>query len=161
MTGPQRALERKTCMVTGATSSLGEVTARELARHGATVFIVGRNPEKTETVAQDIKSSTGNKSVEWLLADLSSQAEIHRLAEEFRFRHENLDILVNNAGAFFLEYGETVDGIERTFALNHLNYFLLSNLLLEPLKAAAPSRVVNVASGAHKGAEIQLQRFSK
>ncbi len=96
-------------------------------------------------MAQDITSSTGNESVEWLLA------------EEFKIRHKSLEVLVNNAGAFFMKYGETVDGIENTFALSHLNYFLLTNLLLEPLKAAAPSRIINVASGAHKGAEIQLE----
>ena len=148
-------MEGKVCMVTGATSGLGEVTARELARRGATVVVVGRNPEKAESVAEGIKADT-SQPVDWLLADLSSQARIRHLAEEFQSRYERLDVLVNNAGGFFLEYGETRDGIERTFALNHLNYFLLTNLLLDPLKAAAPSRVVNVASGAHQGAEIHF-----
>ncbi len=156
MTEPQRRMEGKVCMVTGATSGLGEVTARELARRGATVVLAGRNPEKTATKAEEIKADTGNTSVDWLLADLSSQAETGRLAEEFRSRYERLDVLVNNAGGFFFEYGETEDGIECTFALNHLNYFLLTNLLLDRLKTAASSRIVNVASGAHKGAEIKL-----
>ncbi|MGB3683419.1 MAG: SDR family oxidoreductase [Rubrobacteraceae bacterium] len=157
MTQSRSSLEGKICMVTGATSGLGEVTARELAKRGATMVLVGRDRDKTEAVAQSIAADSGNGNVEWLLADLSSQEEIRRLAGEFRSEHETLDVLVNNAGAFFTEYGETVDGVERTFAVNHLNYFLLTNLLLGPLKAAAPSRVVNVASGAHKGAGINLE----
>ncbi len=141
-------MEGRICLVTGATSGLGKVTARDLAGQGATVVLVGRNREKTESAAGEIGAATGNESVEWFLADLLSQASIRRLAENFRSRHERLDVLVNNAGGFFVEHDETEDGIERTFALNHLNYFLLTNLLLKELKAAAPARIVNVASGA-------------
>lgn len=150
-------MQGKICLVTGATSGLGEVTARELARQGATVVLVARNRAKAESTAEEIRSETGNESVQLYLADLSSQDSIRRLAEEFRSNHERLDVLVNNAGGFFVEYGETEDGIERTFALNHLNYYLLTNLLLDRLKAAAPARIVNVASGAHKGTEMDLE----
>lgn len=156
MAETRQNMEGRICLVTGATSGLGQVTARDLASQGATVVLVGRNREKTESAAGEISAATGNGSVEWFLADLSSQASIYSLAENFRSPHERLDVLVNNAGGFFVEYGETEDGIERTFALNHLNYFLLTNLLLEELKTAAPARIVNVASGAHKGAEINL-----
>ncbi|CAN5746958.1 SDR family oxidoreductase [soil metagenome] len=149
-------MQSKVCLVTGATSGLGQVTAHELARKGATVVVVGRSWQKAETTVDEIKSQTSNENVEYLLADLSSQQEIRNLASEFKTRHEHLDVLVNNAGAIFSEYGETVDGIERTFAVNHLNYFLLTNLLLDTLKAGAPSRVVNVASGAHNGAGLDF-----
>ena len=107
-------------LVTGATSGIGKVTAGELARRDATVVLVGRNRQKTEAAVEEIRSRTGNENVEYLLADLSSQKEIRDLAEKFKARHERLDVLVNNAGAIFSEYGETVDGIERTFAVNHL-----------------------------------------
>lgn len=146
----------KVCLVTGATSGIGEVTARELAQQGATVVVVGRNRQKAEKTVDETKSRTGNQNVGYLLADLSSQREIRTLATEFKARHDRLDVLVNNAGAVFSEYGETEDGIERTFAVNHLNYFLLTNLLLNELKAAAPSRIVNVSSGAHQGAELDF-----
>lgn len=149
-------MEGKVCLVTGATSGIGKVTAHELAKQGATVVIVGRSRQKVEATVEEINSRTGNQSVEYLLADLSSQKEIRSLAREFKSRHDRLDVLVNNAGAVFSEYGETEDGVERTFAVNHLNYFLLTNLLLDVLEASAPSRIVNVASGAHQGAELDF-----
>jgi NAD(P)-dependent dehydrogenase (short-subunit alcohol dehydrogenase family) len=156
MQEPGDGTEGKVCLVTGATSGIGEVTARELAKQGATLVIVGRNRQKAEATIEEIKSRSGNENVEYLLADLSSQKEIRSLAQEFKSRHDRLDVLVNNAGAVFSEYGETEDGIERTFAVNHLNYFLLTNLLLDTLKAGAPSRIVNVASDAHQGAELDF-----
>ncbi|CAN5637284.1 hypothetical protein BH24ACT21_BH24ACT21_06280 [soil metagenome] len=150
------SMEGKVCLVTGATSGIGKVTAHELAKQGATVVIVGRSRQKVEATVEEINSRTGNQSVEYLLADLSSQKEIRSLAREFKSRYDRLDVLVNNAGAVFAEYGETEDGVERTFAVNHLNYFLLTNLLLDVLEASAPSRIVNVASGAHQGAELDF-----
>jgi NAD(P)-dependent dehydrogenase (short-subunit alcohol dehydrogenase family) len=146
----------KVMLVTGATSGIGAVTARELARTEATIVLVGRDRERCAVAAREIQQTTGNQSVEYLVADLSSQAEIHRLADEFLARHDRLDVLVNNAGAMFWSRQETVDGLERTFALNHLSYFLLTNLLLDRLKASAPARVVSVASDAHEGARIDF-----
>lgn len=143
----------KVCMVTGATAGIGEVTARELARRGATVVIVGRNRERCETTVESIRARTGNTAVEFLCADLSSQADIRRLAREFMQRHKRLHVLVNNAGALFALRRESADGIEMTFALNHLAYFLLTNLLLDTLKASAPARIINVASDAHEMAK--------
>jgi NAD(P)-dependent dehydrogenase (short-subunit alcohol dehydrogenase family) len=125
------------------------VTARELARRGATVVLVGRNAERSAAAVEQIKNETGNPAVECLLADLSVQADVRRVAEEFKGRYERLHVLINNAGALFLERRETSDGIEMTFALNHLAYFLLTNLLLDRLKASAPARVINVSSAAH------------
>ncbi len=147
----------KVMLVTGATSGIGAVTARALAAAGgATVVLVGRDRERSAAAVEQIRRSTGNQSVEYLLADLSSQAEIRRLADEFLGRYDRLDVLVNNAGAMFWSRQETVDGLERTFALNHLSYFLLTNLLLDRLKASAPARVVSVSSAAHDGARIDF-----
>lgn len=140
----------KVVMVTGATAGIGQVTARELARRGAKVVVVGRSPERCKNTVEMIRKETGSSSVDFLVADLSSQAEVRKLADEFQAKYDRLDVLVNNAGAFFNERVESVDGIEMTFALNHLNYFLLTNLLLDVLKRSAPSRVVCVASDAHR-----------
>src|SRR5690606_38234862 len=144
----------KICLVTGATDGIGKVTARALAQAGATVVGVGRNPEKIRAVLAEIGDTAG--SLEFLQADLSSQAEIRALADEFRSRYDRLHVLVNNAGALFTSYRESVDGIEMPFALNHLSYFLLTNLLLDIICASAPARMINVPSNAHEGSTIQF-----
>lgn len=149
-------MQGKVCMVTGATSGIGLVTAQTLAQQGATVVVVGRNPERGAATVARIAQETGNSAVELLIADLSSQAQVRQLASEFQSRFERLDVLVNNAGAFFTKRSLSPDGIEMTFALNHLGYFLLTHLLLESLKASAPARIVNVASGAHQGGDINF-----
>jgi retinol dehydrogenase 12 len=140
----------KTCLVTGATAGIGAVTARELARRGARVVLVGRSRRRCEATAGAVRRQTGNPSVEPLVADLSAQAEVRRLAREFRERHDRLEVLVNNAGALFARRRESADGVEMTMALNHLAPFLLTGLLLDALKAGAPARVVNVSSRAHE-----------
>src|SRR5207249_4487082 len=134
----------------GATAGIGKVTARELARRGAAVVVVGRSEERCAATAQAIRRETGNPCVDFLRADLSSQAEIKRLASDFQDRHSRLDVLVNNAGALFAHRQESVDGIEMTLALNHLAYFLLTNLLLDTIRASKPARIVNVSSRAHE-----------
>lgn len=149
-------LEGKICMVTGATAGIGFVTARELARKGAAVVVVGRNPAKGERVVQEIRAITGNQRVEFERADLSKQADVRRLARDFADRYPQLDVLVNNVGAILATRQLSADGIEMTFALNHLSYFLLTNLLLPKLKAAPAGRIVNVASAAHRGAELDF-----
>jgi NAD(P)-dependent dehydrogenase (short-subunit alcohol dehydrogenase family) len=153
--GARTRMAGKTCLVTGATSGIGRVTALELARMGADVVLVGRNAGKAAAAAERIKHETG-ANVEVLLADLSSQAEVHRLAEAFLSTHARLDVLVNNAGAVYSAREESVDGIELTLALNHLSYFLLTNLLLKTLIASGPARVVNVSSEAHRMARINF-----
>lgn len=140
----------KTVLITGATSGIGEVAARELAAKGAKVVLVGRSAAKCEATAAMIRQATGNPAVEFLVADLSSQAEVRRLAAEIKTRYPRIDVLVNNAGAMISPRRESADGIEMTWALNHLGYFLLTDLLLDTLKASAPSRVVSVASDAHR-----------
>ena len=146
----------KVCMITGATSGIGLITAQTLARQGATVIVVGRNPERGTATVNRIKQQTGNPAVEWMVADLSAQVQVRHLARQFQERFARLDVLVNNAGALFARRSLSVDGIEMTFALNHLAYFLLTNLLLDTLKASAPARVVNVSSAAHRGARINF-----
>lgn len=156
MTFLDRSLNGKICMVTGATSGIGKVTARELAQMGATVIIVGRNPEKSENAVKQVRRETGNPAVEFMLADLSSQKEIRQLVQDFKKRYDRLHVLVNNAGSIFLARRESVDGIEMTFALNHLGYFLLTNLLIDALQASAPSRIINVSALLHKWAKINF-----
>jgi len=150
-------MKDKVVIVTGATNGIGVITARELARQGAKVVIVGRNQGRCDQTATDIKTQTGNQQVESIVADLSSLTGIHKTAETFLSRYQQLDVLVNNAGAVFNSREESADGNEMTLALNHLNYFLLTHLLLDVLKQTAKqageARIVNVSSDAHYGAK--------
>ncbi len=146
----------KECLVTGATSGIGKVTATELAAQGASAVIVGRNQEKSERTVEQIQQETGNPRVDYLLADLSVQEDIRRLAANYKERYARLDILVNNAGAIFFSRQETQEDLEMTFALNHLGYFLLTNLLLDLLKQSASGRIINVSSEAHRGVSINF-----
>lgn len=157
MTGPSiadramagQSMAGRTCLITGATAGIGEATARELARRGATVVIVGRSRERCEATVASIRHQTANPAVEFLVADLSSQAEVRRVASAFLDRHDRLHVLINNAGALFALRRESVDGIEMTLALNHLAPFLLTTLLLDTLRSSAPARIINVSSSAH------------
>ena len=146
----------KVCLITGATSGIGWETAKALATQGATVALVGRDTERTQKAIDKIRESAPNAQLESYSADLSSQEQVRRLAQKFQSRHNRLDVLINDAGAVFTSRKESVDGIEMTLALNHLAPFLLTNLLLDTLKASAPSRVVTVSSGAHQSAKINF-----
>ncbi|AGA29936.1 SDR family oxidoreductase [Singulisphaera acidiphila] len=152
MSEPNRPMAGKVCLITGATSGIGEITARALAERGATLTIVGRSPERCAATLDRIRRAAPDADVDFILADLSSQESIRHLAALFQERKSRLDLLINNAGALFFERRESVDGIELTLALNHLAYFQLTNLLLDLLKSSGPSRVVNVASEAHRSA---------
>ena len=149
-------LQGSVCLITGATSGIGRASAFELARQGLTVVLIGRNDQKSAKTAEEIISATGNSSVTHLLADLSSQRDIRSLAEQFQSKYSRLDVLINNAGTIAWTRQLSPDGVELTFALNHLSYFLLTNLLLDVLVSSAPARVVNVSSAAHFGATIDL-----
>src|SRR5262249_51475621 len=130
----------KTVLVTGATSGIGLTASAELARRGARVVMVGRDPAKTERTRADVARLSGSAEFSYLLCDFSSQASIRSLASSFAAAHDRLDILVNNAGGVSKTRRLTVDGIEATFATNHLGYFLLTNLLGDRLARSAPAR---------------------
>jgi NAD(P)-dependent dehydrogenase (short-subunit alcohol dehydrogenase family) len=142
-------LSGKTLLITGATSGIGFEASIELARMGARLVMVGRNEAKTARKAEEARKRSGSSRIESLVCDFSSQCQIRCLADAFRARHDSLHILVNNAGSVFAKRTLTEDGIEATFAVNHLGYFLLTNLLLDLLVKSAPARIVNVASRAH------------
>jgi len=149
-------MEGKVCLITGATNGIGLVAARELARQGAHVVLAGRNAGKCTTVVEHIRTETGNPAVEALVADLSSQRQVRELARQFRERHQRLDVLINNAGGIWFQRQQTEDGLEMTFAVNHVAYFLLTHLLLDSLRSSAPARIVNVASAAHGRATLDF-----
>ena len=142
-------MQGKHVLITGATSGIGQAAAKVLKEKGATVIALGRDAGKLEGLRRDLK-------VETIQADLSVQAEVRRAAAEYKQRFARLDVLLNNAGAIFPDRQETKDGHERTFAVNHLAYFLLTNELLPLLKASAPARIINVASDASKAAPVDL-----
>jgi NAD(P)-dependent dehydrogenase (short-subunit alcohol dehydrogenase family) len=150
------AMNGRICLVTGATSGIGKATAQGLADMGATVALVARNPHKGQATVEEIREKTGNANLDVLVADLSSQAEIRKLADEFKRRYSALHVLVNNAGGIFGERLITLDGIEMTLALDHLAPFLLTNLLLDVLKASAPARIINLTSGAQVMGKINF-----
>ncbi len=148
-------MKDKVCIITGATSGIGRATAFGLARLGATVVMVCRSPERGKQTMEEIVRETGNSNVDMLIADLSSQQAIRKAATEFTTKYRSLSVLINNAG-FAGKRSLSPDGIEMTFAVNHLAYFLLTNLLFDVLKASAPSRIINVSSEAHRNAKIDF-----
>src|SRR5215217_4507357 len=150
------SMGEKVCLITGATSGIGKATAMGLATLEASVVMVGRDRGRGEAAMAEIKEKSANASVDLMLADLSSQEEIHRLADNFKEAYPRLDVLINNAGVIRSKRITTEDGLETTFAVNHLAYFLLTKLLLDMLKASAPSRIVNVASGEQRNGTIDF-----
>jgi NAD(P)-dependent dehydrogenase (short-subunit alcohol dehydrogenase family) len=156
MSSQQTTMHGKVCLITGATSGIGKATALGLARMGATVVMVGRDRARSEAVQSEIKAQSGNSAVDLLIADLSSQASIRQLARDFQQRYSQLHVLINNAGVYMFRRKETVDGLEMTFAVNYLAPFLLTNLLLDMLKASAPARIVNVSSEAQAIGYIRI-----
>jgi retinol dehydrogenase-14 len=144
----------KTVLVTGGTGGIGKATAIGLARLGARVGVTGRDASRAEAAAADIRIAAGSPAVDAFGADLSSQAEVRRLAAEVLDAYPRLEVLVNNVGGQWAHRHVTADGLEHTFALNHLAPFLLTNLLLDRLTASAPARVVTVSSGAHASGRI-------
>jgi len=150
----------KVCLVTGATDGIGKVSARVLAELGAKVIIVGRNPEKSAIVLAELRSISGNENIDLLMADLAVMQEVRDLAEQVISRYDRLDVLLNNAGGYFTKHKITSDGLEMTFALNHMSYFLLTNKLMELLKYSAPARIVNVSSDAHYGVDMEFENLN-
>lgn len=138
----------KNILITGATSGIGRSAAISLSKMGANIIFIARNEEKAENLSREIKKISDKDST-FIIADLSSQKEIIKASEDYRRMDISLDILLNNAGLFNLKRRETIDGFEETFAVNHLAYFTLTNLLLDKIKASSSSRIINVSSGAH------------
>ena len=154
-------MHNKFIMITGATSGIGQAAAQALAAQGHEILIVGRNPAKTEGVAKQIREQTGNQAVHFLLADFSDLEQIRHLAEQVKTQFPKLDVLVNNAGAYFNRRQRMSGGVEKTFFVNHLAPFLLTNLLLDHLQN--PARIINVASDAHQYGQLDLNdlKFEK
>ena len=150
------SMQGKVCLVTGSSSGIGKVTARELAQMGAAVVMVCRNRAKGEAVQVEIKEVSGNTRVDLIVADLSELSEVRRVASEFKQNYAQLHVLVNNAGGINSERKVTSDGLEFTFATNYLAPFLLTHLLLDVLKASAPARIVNVSSTAHTRGKVDF-----
>jgi len=145
----------KTCVVTGATSGIGAAAARALAGMGARVVVAGRDPLRCQSTVDALRAATGNPAIEPAVADLSSLAEVRRLATELKDRYPRIDVLANNAGAYFAKRHESSEGFEMTWALNVLAPFLLTHLLLDRLVASAPARVINTSSNAHERARLR------
>jgi len=143
-------LSGKTIIVTGANSGIGKFAARGLARMGASVTMVARSRERGEKALQEVQAVSTNNNVRLMLCDLSSQVSIREFAAAFKSENDRLDVLLNNAGSNYFKRHESVDGLELTFALNHMGYFVMTNLLLNIIKASAPARIVNVSSDEHR-----------
>ena len=152
-----REMTGKVCIVTGANAGIGKETALGLAKLGATIVMICRDRDRGETAQREIKQRSGNDTVELMICDLASQKSIEQFANEFKQHYDRLDVLVNNAGVLMRERSLNEDGIESTFAINHLGYFLLTNLLLDVLtRGGATARIVNVASTAHKYGKVDV-----
>jgi NAD(P)-dependent dehydrogenase (short-subunit alcohol dehydrogenase family) len=149
-------MKDRICIITGANSGIGKATAIGLAKMDATVIMLCRNKETGEVAQKEIISESGNKNVDLLICDLSSQKQIRRFVDEFKQKYQNLHVLINNAGVMASKRRLCVDGFEMNFAVNHFGPFLLTNLLLDVLKKSSPSRIVNVSSAAHRMAKLDF-----
>ena len=150
------SMEGKICIITGANSGIGKATAIGLAKMNATIVMMCRSKERGEEAQKEIIELTGNKKMDLLLCDLSSQESIRKFVSEFKSKYQKLHVLINNAGVMLSKRGISVDGFEMNFAVNHLAPFLLTNLLLDALKKSAPSRIINVSSAAHRMAKMDF-----
>lgn len=151
-------LKNKVILITGATDGIGRAAAMAFAKRGATLTIVGRNKKKTEQTVNELKASSGNGHIDFLLCDLSSIADVKRLAEAFKSNHARLDVLVNNAGATFKKPILGPDGYELTFALNHLAYFQLTTLLMALIRKTSGARVVSTSSSMQARGKLDLDK---
>ncbi len=155
-----RDITHKVILITGATDGMGLETARALAKHNPRLVLVGRNATKGQRVVEELKQESGNQAIEFMQADLSAQQDIRELVKTFKSKYDRLDVLINNAGAYIPVKQLSADGFEMTFALNHLGYFLLTNLLLDELTRSAPSRIINISSAAHASARFDINNLN-
>jgi NAD(P)-dependent dehydrogenase (short-subunit alcohol dehydrogenase family) len=139
-------MKQPVCLITGATDGVGKATALELAKNGFTIVVAARSANKAEALKREIETSTGNRSADYIVADLASLRQVRQLAETFRHRYSKLDVLINNAGVFLPTRIETEDGYEMMYQVNYLSHFLLTHLLLEELKKSEQGRIINLSS---------------
>jgi retinol dehydrogenase 12 len=156
-------MQGKVVVITGATSGIGEVAAENLARMGARIVMIARNPQRAEASLSRLRQIGPGVDHRFHLADLSKLADMKRVAAEIATAEPKIDVLINNAGAMFTHRQVSADGFEMTFATNHLSYFVVTDGLLKPLQAAGRARIINTASEAHRGAQIDFDdlQFSK
>lgn len=152
-------MKDKIILVTGSTDGIGKETARQLAQLGATVIVHGRHVERCQRTRDEIRQATGNPNVDCVTADLSSQRQVRQMAIDVIARYDRLHVLINNAGVILLQRQLSEDGIEMSFAVNHLAPFLLTHLLLDRLKQSAPARIVNVSSTVHYDAALRFDNL--
>jgi NAD(P)-dependent dehydrogenase (short-subunit alcohol dehydrogenase family) len=152
-------MQDKIVLVTGSTDGIGKATARQLAAMGATVIVHGRNAERCRTTRDEIRAATRNPNVDVVVADLSSQAQVRQMAADISARYDRLHVLINNAGVIIHQRQITADGLETTFAVNHLAPFLLTHLLLDVLRRSAPARIVNLSSTVHYDAPLDFNNL--
>jgi retinol dehydrogenase 12 len=159
-------MDKPVCLITGATEGVGKATATELARKGFAVVLAAHNAAKAQSVVKHIVATTGNRNVDYLIADLRSLAQLYRLAETFTARYERLDVLINNAGILMPQRETTEDGYETTFQVNYLAQFYLTQLLLDELNSSRHGRIINVSSSVYRAGKFDAnnlqgeQRFS-
>lgn len=155
-----RDLAGKVMLITGGTEGIGKAAALQFARRGASLTLIGRNPQKTAQTLAELKADSGNDQLSHLIGDLSRLADVQRLADEFKASHNRLDVLVNNAGAMFKAPSLGPDGYELTFTLNHLSHFLLTTSLLALIRATPGARVVSTASAMQSRGNLDLERVA-
>lgn len=152
-------MKDKIVLITGSTDGIGKETALQLAQLGATVIVHGRSTERCQATRDDIRQATGNPNVDCVVADLSSQRQVRQMAADIIVRYDRLHVLINNAGVILLKRQLTEDGLETTFAVNHLAPFLLTLLLLDLLKKSAPARIITVSSTVHYDEQIKFDNL--
>lgn len=149
-------MNNKICLITGANSGIGKITALEIAKLGATVIMVCRNKKKGEEALAEIISQSKSDKVELMICDIESQKSVRKFVEEFKAKYKKLDVLINNAGIILSEKSVSEDGIESMYAINHFGGFLLTNLLLDTIKASDSGRIINVSSEGHRIGHIKF-----
>ena len=149
-------MKQKVCVITGASEGIGKATLFKLAKHGMRLIAIGRNEAKLSSLAQYINTSFPGSFFEFVLADLAQMSQVRKAASEILSRYGRIDILINNAGAYYAERNENEEGLELTFALNHLSYFLLTLSLLPAIESSPFARIINVSSAAHRWVNLNL-----
>lgn len=154
-------MKDKVILITGSSSGIGLATAEALAAMGAKIILAARSADRLQEAAASITTKTGNKNISYYIADFSSQKSIRALAEKVKKDHTKIDVLINNAGGVNADFALTEDGLEKTIAINHFAYFLLTNQLLDLIKKSDYARIVNVASDSHYNGKIDFESFTK